>query len=337
MKELSDRVFIDSNNAKSLLDRGYSAADLHVHSSASYDVIPSKNVSPQAILEKERSRGLLPIITDHDTMDAVHLFDTTGVEIKIKPREIGHTVHVNVYTLNSAQFNDLENIASTGDMSEFLSYINNLGLPFQYNHPFWHEPGERLNISGVRELAKKFPVIELNAGRIKPLNDHAYRLAEELGKGITSTTDSHIGEPGKAVTLAKGRDFLEFWDNVIHGNAYVVRYDMTIPRIVHEIRTRIMQYMDCSLEELSKKDMKTGIGIADAIIDHLTSDIYKSNKALKKAVSSTVGNIIGPIVATALLVVPQNITAYDVNKSLVNDMASFPEKIGTSPIISYSQ
>jgi len=271
-------------------------------------------------------------------MDAVHLFDTTGVEIKIKPLDIGHTIHVNVYTLSNDQFNDLESIASTGDMNEFLSYINNSGLPFQYNHPFWHEPGEILNISGVRELAKKFPIIELNAGRIKPLNDHAYRLAKELGKRITSTTDSHIGEPGQAITLAKGRDFLEFWDNIVHGNAYVVRYDMTIPRIAHEIKTRIMQYMDCSTEEFSKKDMKTGIRIADAMIDRLASDIYKSNKILKKVVSLAVGNIIGPIIATALLVVPQNITAYDVNKGMnVNNLTSFPEKISTSPMVSYSQ
>jgi len=319
MGELTNKLFLDSRKAEELLEKGYLGADLHVHSSASSDVIPSPNVQPEAIIRKEKSLGLLPMISDHDTMDGLLSLDSSnalevsGVEIKIKSPDIGHTIHTNIYGLKTAQLNDLENIALSGNIREFISYIKNTRLPFQYNHPFWCEPDEKLNISAVKEIAKEFPVIELNSGRIRSLNDSAYRLARELGKGITSTTDSHIGEPGKALTLAQGSDFFEFWDNVIHGNLYVMRYDMTIPRVAHEIEARILQYMDCDVSEFAKKDWKTGIRLADMMLGHLTSEIYKKNNALKKIVSFAAGNIIGPNIAAALLIIPQNITAYEIN------------------------
>jgi len=90
------------------------------------------------------------------------------------------------------------------------------------------------------------------------LNDSAYNMAKDLGKGITSTTDSHIGEPGKAMTIAQGSDFFEFWDNIVHGNSYVMRYDMTISRVAHEIEARILQYMNCDISEFAKKRFEDG-------------------------------------------------------------------------------
>jgi len=318
MGELNDKTFIDIRKAREFLGKGFLGADLHVHSSASYDVIPSMDATPESIVRRERALGLVPMITDHDTLDGAYVLGIAGVEIKIKPPEVGHTIHVNVYGKNtekfSAQFHDLENIASTGDFKGFISYLKDAELSFQYNHPFWCEPFERLNIAAVLKIAKEFPVIELNSGRIRQLNDHAYRMAKELGKGITSTTDSHIGEPGNAMTVAKGSDFFEFWDNVANGNSYLVRNDMTLSTIAHDIEARILQYTDCDIDEFRKKDLKTGILMADAMIDHLASDVYKKNILLKKAVSFIAGHIIGPSVAAALLIIPQNRTAYDIDR-----------------------
>ena len=324
-----DKMFVDINKAEELLEKGYMGADLHVHSSASYDVIPSISVTPQAIIQKEKSLGLIPIITDHDTMDGILSLDNSnkppvsGIEIKIKSPDIGHTIHTNIYGLNIMQFNDLEKIASSGNIREFIQYIKNTRLPFQYNHPFWSEHGETLNISAVKDIAKEFPAIEINSGRIKSLNDNAYKMARELGKGITSTTDTHIGEPGKAITLAPGSDFFEFWDNIIHGNSHVVRYDMNISRVAHEIEARIVQYMSCDFSEFKKKDLKTGVVIADRLINHFTSEIYKKNNRLKKTASFTAGNIIGPIIASTLLIIPQNITAHKINKLLYKENTFF--------------
>jgi predicted metal-dependent phosphoesterase TrpH len=255
-----NKNIISLEESEALKNQGYLAIDPHVHSSHSYDVPDSYKTAPENVIAEQERQGLLKIITDHDTMTAHDYLKRAdvikGVEIKITPkkmREVNmasylpmHTLHINVYGLNDYQFQDLENISFiTADLDEFVDYLKSKNLKYQYNHPFWHERGEKMNWRVVPEIAKKyFDVIELNAGRPKMLNDLALYLANEYDKGITSGTDSHTGRPGRARVLAKGKDFDEMWDNIKNGESYVVRNDITALGVMEEAKHMIENIFD---------------------------------------------------------------------------------------------
>ena len=57
--------------AKGFIAGGFAAADLHVHTHHSYDVIPTGLVDPLTLYRKARRLGMTYVaFTDHDTMDA---------------------------------------------------------------------------------------------------------------------------------------------------------------------------------------------------------------------------------------------------------------------------
>jgi predicted metal-dependent phosphoesterase TrpH len=99
---------IDPQEARILLADGWQAADLHVHTLHSYDVIPTRQVDPLVMYLKARRAGMAYVaFTDHDTMAAYDQIGWTreglvpAVEVKIlDARNVGHTIHVNVYTLD---------------------------------------------------------------------------------------------------------------------------------------------------------------------------------------------------------------------------------------------
>lgn len=272
---------LSTNEAESLKEKGYLAIDSHVHSSHSYDVPDSKKTIPESIIAEEERQGLLKIITDHDTMTAHDMLRRNdvirGVEIKIIPKKARmlkniclmpmHTLHVNVYGLSDYQFQDLENISFiTADLDEFIGYIRDAGLKYQYNHPFWHERGEKMNWRAVPELAKYyFDVIELNAGRPKTLNDLALYIANEYNKGLTSSTDSHTGRPGRAIVLANGRDFDEMWDNIKNRRMYIVRHDMNALGVMEEATYMIDNIFDDKKHKHKIYSPETGIKLLDNI------------------------------------------------------------------------
>ncbi len=203
-----------SEQAVALLAGGWRAADLHVHTLHSYDVIPTRSVDPLSLYFKARRLGMTYVaFTDHDTMAAYDEIGWTreglvpAVEVKILDRvNVGHTVHINVYTLNRGQFAEIRRLArSATDIRLLTDYLKDERLPYTFNHPFWHEAGETPNFQAVVEIAGLFPVLEYNMGRIGRINAQALRLADALGKGVTASTDSHIGDIGRAFTLAGGR------------------------------------------------------------------------------------------------------------------------------------
>ncbi len=114
-----------------LLKEGWHQADLHVHTYYSHDVLPSKFLDPIVLYEKARKRGMKYItFTDHDNMDAYDRVGWTreglvpGVEIKIKDvKNVGHSIHVNVYELNKLQFKELMEIAK---IKQDIRNIHNL-------------------------------------------------------------------------------------------------------------------------------------------------------------------------------------------------------------------
>ncbi len=223
-------------------------ADLHVHSWHSKDVMPTSDVSPLALYERALNLGMdFVTFTDHDTMNAYneigwsrdHL--VTGVEVKLlDPVNIGHTLHINVYTLNLGQFHDIQTICSKSRKIDVLvEYLNAEDLPFAYNHPFWSEAGEQLNIRSVFDIAPLFPVLEYNKGRVARLNQQAVRLARNLGKGLTASTDTHSGHVGEAFTAAPGESFRDFFSSIIGGQSVMHHVDMTPSTFTWELRHRI--------------------------------------------------------------------------------------------------
>ncbi|MCU0724920.1 MAG: PHP domain-containing protein, partial [Planctomycetes bacterium] len=211
-----------------LVARGFVAADLHVHSIYSEDVL-SERTLPGALVERARREGLRFLsITDHDTMDAYvnvlgfdHEMVVPGVEIRIRDPRVGHTVHVNVYTLDPEQFADLEGIAvDRRDIVRFTSYCRENDLPFQFNHPFWSAVGESTpDPRAVADLMSLFPVVEFNSSRVAEKNHAAARLARALGKGLLANSDSHHGNVGRARSWVRAGDFREFFHLATRGEA----------------------------------------------------------------------------------------------------------------------
>lgn len=211
-------------------------ADLHLHSSFSYDVINHPALAPRALYERARERGMgLFTLTDHETMRGIlslqselreEFGDTppipavTGIEIYVRDPRVGHVIHVNVLGLDQKQANALAK--RRRDLDAFLSFCEREHLYHAYNHPFWFEPGERATLETISELVERFPVVELNAGRILPLNHRTIALAEQHGKSLVACSDSHTGRVGRAYTTAPGRTAEEFLANVTSGNSIVV-------------------------------------------------------------------------------------------------------------------
>jgi predicted metal-dependent phosphoesterase TrpH len=273
-------LILDAEAASNLLAAGWAAADLHVHSLHSHDVIPTRLVDPLALYEKARRRGMTYIaFTDHDSMDAYDQIGWTregivpAVEVKIlDPVRVGHTVHINVYSLDRGQFREILKITrGARDLEQLVAYLRDVHLPFVFNHPFWHEPGEKPNFPAVLEIADLFPVLEYNMGRIRRINEQALRLACAKGKGIVASTDTHVGNIGRAFTVALGRTFNEFFDRIRTGQSFIVPADLTLSSLKEETAIRLGSLFDKSGWLFPKESLalETGNALLDGIIGRL--------------------------------------------------------------------
>jgi len=277
IEQTSVSRILTSEGAAELLASGWRGADLHVHTLHSYDVIPTKLVDPLALYERARQLGMAHVVfTDHDTMAAYDEIGWTreglvpAVEVKIlDPRRVGHTVHINVYELDRRQFREIRAIARAAQDIEMLAgYLRSERLPFIFNHPFWHEPGENLSVRAVVEIAELFPVLEYNMGRIGRLNAQALRLADMKAKGVAAGTDSHIGDIARAFTLARGATFREFFAEVASRQAYLSPADLNLPRLKEETAVRIRNLFDKRgwLRAKEALTIDTGNALLDGIV-----------------------------------------------------------------------
>lgn len=271
---------LDPDGARKLVAEGWAAADLHVHTLHSYDVIPTRLVDPLTLYHKARRLGLTFIaFTDHDSMKA---FDQIGwtreglvpaVETKILDRKrVGHTLHINVYSLNRAQFCEILKITRIArDLELLVSYLRAEHLPYTFNHPFWHEAGEKPNLRAILDIVDLFPVLEYNMGRIARINRQALMLAQARGRGIVATTDTHVGEIGRAFTIGRGGTFMEFFDQIRLGQSFVVPADLNISSLKQETTIRIRQLFDKSgwLHPKDSLAIDTGSAILDGIVARL--------------------------------------------------------------------
>jgi predicted metal-dependent phosphoesterase TrpH len=227
----------------------YKKADLHLHSSYSYDVLNLPELSPRALYEKAVADGMgFFTLTDHETMLGIRALERelaaeygdkppipviSGIEIKVRDPKIGHTVHVNVLGLDQRQMLALARRRKSLD--RFLEFCQNEDLYHAYNHPFWFERGERGELSTIKALIERFPIVEMNAGRIPQLNGRTLQLARMLGKQVVATSDSHTGQVGKAYTMAPGDTAEEFLRNVRSGVSQAVPHNVTVRGFIREV------------------------------------------------------------------------------------------------------
>lgn len=302
--------------ANDLKHQGYFAVDPHCHTSFSYDVPDVKQTSPEMLVKKQKSLGLMPLISDHDTLNGYNYLMLRknqkvipAAEITIIPKTAKlitfkkplHTLHINVFQLDNEQLEILEDLASKQDLDEFIKFLRQEDLDYMYNHPFWCESNEKLNWKAVPGLAKNyFDVIELNAGRPKNLNDLALYIAEQFNKGIVSATDTHTNEPGNAYTLAEGKNFKDFWQNVKESRFYIVREDLTPFTIMRQSGAMMSNIFRANINANKERSFTPTSGFAalDNFFKSVTSGSLKDKLFLKKTMNALLQSVnytAGPI------------------------------------------
>ena len=270
-----EEKLITPERAAELTEEGWRRADLHVHTSCSFDVLPVRDLHPESLYEKALHMGMDYItFTDHDTIDAYKILGwdrenlVPGVEISVyDPEFAGHALHINIFELDREEFFELMEIAEIEhDLRSFIKYLQRHKLPFIYNHPFWFEFHSEPNPSAVPRLAKLFPVLEYNMNELKQKNELTIALAEKFGKGIAATTDTHTGRLGKVYTLAKGDNFKEFFGNIEKGKNYIVPENLTREFLIDEMNTWIDLIFEKSQKNRDIESYLTGIKSLDAMV-----------------------------------------------------------------------
>jgi predicted metal-dependent phosphoesterase TrpH len=318
-----NQVVCSQHEGAELIGQGWAAADLHVHTWCSYDVVPVPYNDPLFLYEKAVNSGMKFItFTDHDTMDAYDRVGWTrehivpGVEIKILDRQhVGHTVHMNVYQLDRKIFRELEEIAEkSGDIELLIACIKSHRLPYIYNHPFWHEPNEKLNVGAVFELMPLFPVLEYNMGRVNQLNQIATYLARSTGKGLVAATDTHSGRIAEAYTLARGDSFARFMAEIRAGRSLLVSQDLTLARLTSEVLDRLDCMFNQELWQFAKPgyNLETGIGILDDHIQKIILAPARENHMLKKMLKWLMTGVALSKIPHSLYIRSQNLLAESV-------------------------
>jgi predicted metal-dependent phosphoesterase TrpH len=273
-------------------------ADLHLHSNVSFDVLNIPEFSPRALYDEAIHRGMgFFALTDHETIRGAECLRRelkaeygehppipviTGIEIAVRDPDVGHTVHVNVLGLDQGQM--LELARRRRSIGRLLEFCREQKLYHQYNHPFWFERGERGSLGAIQRLIREFPVIELNAGRIRSLNDRALRLATLAGKQVVATSDSHTGQVGKAYTMAPGDTPERFLRNIETGLSVAIPHHTSVLDMLSEIETTIEVALGRRGPFRLKPTLLRRQRIARRIADHaLQSRILMGHSPLKPA------------------------------------------------------
>ena len=124
---------------------------------------------------------------------------------------------------------------------------------------------------------------------LKQKNELTIALAENLGKGIAATTDTHTGRIGKVYTLAKGDNFNEFFKNVAQGKSYIVPEDLTREFLIDEMNTWIDLIFEKSQKNRDIESYLTGIKSLDTMVKISRSPLLSSFPGLNRTTMKEAG------------------------------------------------
>ncbi|HEY3362939.1 MAG TPA: PHP domain-containing protein [Methanosarcina sp.] len=293
------KTTVNTEIAETLLQEGWKKIDLHVHTSCSYDVPPVQAMHPAVLFKKARSQGLdFVTFTDHDTVKAYDLLGwdkeglVPGVEISMMDPDIGHTLHVNVFELDSEEFKELELIANQEhDFKSFIHYLRTHDLPHIYNHPFQFAIGDHPNLETVPELINQFPVVEYNTRNLTEKNLVTATLARKYRKGLVATTDSHTGSMGAVYTLAKGETFREYFENVKKRRSYIVVEEGTRKYLTKELSSWIELAFSMDRQLREDMDFTTNVWSFDRVISLFANEKIREFPKINSLAMSFFQNI----------------------------------------------
>lgn len=290
-----EEKLITSEKAAELMEEGWMRADLHVHTTCSFDVLPVKDLHPESLYKTALDMGMDYItFTDHNTIEAHEILGwdreklVSGVEMSVCDLKFaGHALHINVFGLDLEEFVELREISEIErDLKSFVRYLKRHKLPYIYNHPFWFELGQEPDLHAIPRLARLFPVLEYNMHELKQKNELTIALAERFGKGIAATTDTHSGKLGQVYTLAKGDNFREFFRNIEKGKSCIVTEDLTRELLIDEMNTWIDLIFEKSQKNRDIKNYLTGIKSLDAMVRISRSALLSCSPRLNRTAMS---------------------------------------------------
>jgi predicted metal-dependent phosphoesterase TrpH len=251
-------------------------ADLHVHSSYSFDVPDLPTLRPRALYEAalghpdpDRRMDYFAL-TDHDTMEgyealmrqlpeADRALVIPGVEHTLYDPTLGFTVHVNLYGLDPDLYALLKR--RVNNLDDLLAFARENALFCQYNHPTWWERAElrrgEVDFARVPDIAARFEVLELNASRTPLQNLITAGLADELNLPLTASSDTHTGHIGRACTEAVADSQAEFLRAIWAGEGVTHLANLSQASLVGEAHGLIDAYLDRSAGSTAPRGIRS--------------------------------------------------------------------------------
>ncbi len=296
-------------------------ADLHLHSSHSFDVPDLPTLRPRALFEAALggNDSVRPMdwftLTDHDTMsgweelvrelpEADRALVIPGVEHTLVDPTLGFTLHVNLYGLDPDMYADLQRRTETLD--DLLTYCATSGIRCQYNHPTWWDRRElrrgQVDFGAVPALARRFEVLELNAARTPEQNLITLSLAEEYGLALTASSDSHTGEVGRAWTEAPADTADAFLDAVWTGQGTTHLESLTYEGLLREAHGLIDVIVD---QGAGMTVSRTASSVGQTWVESLATRIVRSrmvqdNPAMRESLRLLLKQVSRPIMRTIM-------------------------------------
>ncbi len=156
--------------------------DFHVHTKFSPDSI----INPKDLIAKSKYLGIIPAITDHNTIDAHRHIRSLDKKFKFIPGEEIRTDHGDLIGLYLT-----ENIPKKTPFLEAIDKIKDQGAICYIPHMFDYG---RNGVHASEKEASKVDVVETFNARClrQSFNDKAHEFAKKYKKLMASSSDSHF-------------------------------------------------------------------------------------------------------------------------------------------------
>ncbi|MFP4424275.1 MAG: PHP domain-containing protein [Candidatus Woesearchaeota archaeon] len=201
-----------------LIEKGYTAFDMHFHTRYSLDAISSINQS----LRKARANGFGVAVTDHNEIKGARKAIESRIAQVIPGIEVTSQegIHTLFYFDNLSELEEFHNRTIRPSGNPFFiehPIYQLLDLASDYNcvicspHPFSAGAPGLMNHDLSLGVLDRFHAVEIiNGYNTRTMNRKAVTRFRNIGKAITGGSDGHtVHELGTVLTYADPGDFLE--------------------------------------------------------------------------------------------------------------------------------